>query len=404
MNKKILTLYCGVPKLTKMLLPIVLLEHVVIAFCLNISAYFKKVGYFNYDLIGQFISTYYFGCLLGALIGGILTLRFSTTKISGIGMIFIGADLYCLFDSLNQWLIDLLMFLLGLIGTIIATSNISSLLRTVKEESAKLKVISLELILFNLAFSLVSFILLDLSSKEIIQFVKYFPFILFCAGLLALIFYRDPIFVPFQHTSYNSKLFLPPKKQEFFILISMVFCFGLIFSMVKVVFAPTLIERYGSNAISATIASINPWIIFFIQPLIVERVKSTNSTCFLGCGGLIVGLSYFIFGMVSSFILTVIVLISLTFGEMMFSPLSKHLNIQLYGQGKEGLASGIWRAVFLGSGILGPKLSGYFAEYYGTYMVWECCALLGLICFTFSFFLKKIKQRALCNGIILDEI
>ncbi|HIE3580417.1 TPA: MFS transporter [Legionella anisa] len=392
--KKILNLYLGVPKLTKMLLPIVLLEHIVIAFCLNISAYFKKIDYFKYDIIGQFISTYYFGCLLGALIGGVLTLRFSTTKISGIGMIFVGADLYYLFGSLNQRLIGLLMFLLGLIGTIIATGNITSLIRTVKEESVKLKVIRLELILFNLAFSLVSFILLDLSSKEIFQFMKYFPFILFSAGILALIFYRDPIFAPFQYEAYNSKLFLPPQKQEFFILISMVFCFGLIFSMVKVVFTPTLIDRFGSNAISATVASINPWIIFFIQPLIINRIKSSNSTWFLGCGGLIVGLSYFTFGIVSSFILTVIVLILLTLGEMMFSPLSKHLNIKLYGQGKEGIASGIWRAVFLGSGVLGPIISGYTTEYYGSYMVWECCSFLGLICFIFSFFLKN-KQRAL---------
>ncbi|KTD70139.1 multidrug resistance protein, MFS family [Legionella steelei] len=402
MNKKILNLYFGVPKLTKMLLPIIFLEHVVIAFCLNIAAYFRKINYFNYDLIGQFISTYYFGCLLGALIGGALTLHFYTTKISGIGMLFISVDLYCLLSSSNQWIINLLMFLLGLIGTIVATSNTVSLIRTVKE-NIKLKVISLELILFNLAFSLVSFILLDLNSKEIFQFMKYFSVILFFAGLSALIFYRNLIFAPLQKKSYNSKSFLPPKKQEFFILISMIFCFGLVFSMVKVVFAPTLIERFGSNAISATIASINPWIIFFIQPLIVNRIKNSNSTWFLGCGGLIVGLSYFTFGMVSSFALTVIVLILLTFGEMMFSPLSKHLNIQLYGEGKEGIASGIWRAVFLGSGILGPVLSGYITEYYGSYIVWECCSLLGLICFTFSFFLKKIKQRTLYNKIILDN-
>lgn len=213
--KKILNLYLGVPKLTKMLLPIVLLEHIVIAFCLNISAYFKKIDYFKYDIIGQFISTYYFGCLLGALIGGVLTLRFSTTKISGIGMIFVGADLYYLFGSLNQRLIGLLMFLLGLIGTIIATGNITSLIRTVKEESVKLKVISLELILFNLAFSLVSFILLDLSSKEIFQFMKYFPFILFSAGILALIFIEILFLLLFNMRLIIQNCFYLPKSKSF---------------------------------------------------------------------------------------------------------------------------------------------------------------------------------------------
>ena len=401
--EKILSLYFGIPIRAKMLLPVILLEHLVTAFCLNISAYFKKISNFNYELVGQFISAYYLGCLFGAFVGGLLTLKFRTTKISGIGMVFVSANLYCLLNSLTQWGIEISMFLIGLFGTIVVTSNITNLIRTVKEESTKLKVISLELIIFNLAFSLVNFILLDLSSQTMLHLMKFFPFLLFFVGLLVLIFYQEPIFEVLRDKRYNKKLFLPKQKREFFILISMIFCFGLIFSMVKVVFTPTLIERFGNNTISATVASINPWVIFFIQPLIVNRIRETNSTWFLGCGGLVVGLNYFAFGIVSSFASTVAVLILLTFGEMMFSPLSKHLNVQLYGSGKEGIASSLWRVVFLGSGVIGPKLSGYFAEYYGAYMVWNICALLGFFCFIISFSLKKIKPHVLPNRVILDN-
>lgn len=389
MNKKIYNIYLGIPKLTKKFLPIVFLEHIVIAFCLNIAIYFKRIVHLNYEVIGQLISFYYFGCLIGAVIGGALTLRFSTIKVSGIGLMCVGFNFYCLFKLINPCHIKLSIFLLGLIGTVVATSNITSLIRTVQEENTKLKVISLELILFNLAFSLANFILLDLSTNKIILFINYFSYILFFAGFLLLILFKNPIFIPTQKENYRPKFFFPTRKQEFLILISMVFCFGLIFSMVKVIFAPTLIERFGSNSISAIIASINPWIIFFIQPFIVNRIKKTNSTWFLGYGGLIVGLSYFTFGIVNSFILTIFVLILLTLGEMMFSPLSKHLNVEFYGQGKEGVAFGIWRAVFLGSGILGPKISGFVSEYYGLKIVWEFCSLLGLICFIFSFLLKN---------------
>lgn len=401
--KKILDLYLGVPRLTKILLPIILLGHIVTAFCLNVSAYFKKIDYFNYELIGQLISSYYFGCLLGALIGGALTLRFSTTIISGVGMILVSANLYILLDSLDIWLIGLSMFLTGLIGSIVTTSNITSLIRSVKEEHSKLKVISLDLILFNLAFSLISFMLLDLSPQQILQIMKCSPVIISCAGILVLFFYKEPIFSPNKIKNYENKSFLPKQKQEFFILLSMVFCFGLIFSMVKVVFNPTLINRFGNNSLSAIIASINPWIIFFVQPLIVDKIKNTNSTWFLGCGGFIVGLSYFAFGMITSFTLTAIFLILLTFGEMMFSPLSKHLNVQLYGPGREGVAAGFWRVAFLGGGVVGPKLSGYIAEFYEISMVWCICALLGLLCFIFSFLLKKIKLHNLSNRIILGN-
>ncbi len=135
----------------------------------------------------------------------------------------------------------------------------------------------------------------------------------------------------------------------------------------------------------------------------MTRIKDTSSTWFLGYGGLIVGLGYFAFGIISSFALTATILIVLTFGEMMFSPLSKHLNVQLYGPGKEGVATGMWRAVFLGSGIIGPELSGYVAEHYGAHIIWDVCALLGFFCFILSVFLKKAKQNALPDSIILNN-
>lgn len=390
MNKmnKTLNLYFSFPRLTKMLVPIIFVEHLVTAFCLNTSIYFKKAGCFNFDVIGQFISVYYLGCFLGALIGGTLTLVLSSIQISGIGMICVGALMYCLFQSLNQWVILFSMLFIGLIGTIVATSNVASLIRSAPEGS-RLKVISLELILFNLAFSLATFILLDFSLLKIVYFMRYFPFLLGLLGIVVLIFYQDPAFFPMQQVSLNIKSLLPKQKKDFFILISMVFCYGLIFSMVKVVFTPTLIERFGSNNVSASIASINPWLVFLFQPLVVDHIKNTNSTWYLGCGGLLVGLNFFAFGIVSSFTITLVILIALTVGEMMFSPLSKHLNLKLYGPGKEGIAAGLWRAVFLGSGVIGPQLSGYTAEHYGVYSVWSTCALLGLTCFIFSLFIKQ---------------
>lgn len=397
-------LYLDVPKLTRALFPIIILEHLVTAFCLNISAFFKKVSYFQYEKIGEFISIYYWGCLIGALIGGALTLHYKTTKISGWGLIFLSACLLGLMNPINQQLIGLSLFFVGLIGTITSVANLTSLIRSVIEsEKAKLKVISLELILFNLSFSLVSVILLETSPTFILSSIQYLVWMMALSGVGLLIFYRNDVFNPPKVAIRGFKFIVPDRKQEFILLMSMVLFFGLIFSMVKVVFAPTLIERFGSNILSAAAASINPWVIFFIQPLIIGYIKNSNSTLVLGFGGLIVGLSYCMFGMVNSFLLTGSMLILLTFGEMMFGPLSKHFNINLYKPGQEGIAAGIWRAVFLGSGVIGPGLSGYIAENYGTHAVWECCGLLGVLCFIFSFYLRKIQIKIPCNKLVLNN-
>ncbi|HBD9439210.1 TPA: MFS transporter [Legionella pneumophila] len=401
---RLLDIYWGIPSLTKTILPIVIVEHIVAAFCLNISAYFKKVDHLHFDLIGQFISAYYWGCLFGAVIGGALSLKYRTTKISGIGLLFLSGSFFVLFYSVNPWLLNLSMFLLGLIGTMTATCNIASLVRSVKDhEGAKLKVISLELILFNLSYSFTTFILLDLTSEHILVFVKSIIFTLVILGFWSLIFCKNSIFEAEKSIVQKSLRFLPDRKKEFFTLMGMILCFGLIFSMIKVVFTPTLIDRFGSNMVSVTAASVNPWVMFFIQPLIVNRIKSKNSTWFLGLGGLMVGLGYFTFGLVNSFLLTAIVLILLTFGEMMFAPLSKHFNIQLYGKGQDGFATGVWRAVFLGSGTIGPEVSGFLAEKYGSYAVWDICAILGLICFIFSLFLRRMTLRNSYNRVVLES-
>jgi len=400
MKKTLFKIYLDVPKLTKLLLPIAFLQHMVISFCLNISLFCTKIVSYDYEYIGKFISLYYFGCLLGALIGGILTLRFNTTKISSIGMLLISGSIYYLvMNKENPYLVEPSMFLLGLVGTIISTSNIASLIKTTADHDVKLKVISTELILFNIAYSLVNFIFIDLSAELILLFLYSLSFILFFTGLF-FFFYCNQIFSPIKNTCISIKLLIPKHKQEFTILIGMIFFFGLIFSMVKVLFSPTLIERFGNNAISATIASINPWLILFIQPVIVDRIKNTNSPWYLGFGCLIVGMCYFVFGLSTSFIVTSVALILLTFGEMMFSPLSKYLNVRLYGEGFEGLATGAWRIAFLGSGTIGPIISGYLANTYGSKIVWQLCALCGLTGFLFSVQLRNMKRKLLQNAYI----
>jgi MFS family permease len=153
---------------------------------------------------------------------------------------------------------------------------------------------------------------------------------------------------------------------------------GLIFSMIKVVYAPTIENRFGDNGVSVLVASINPWIIFLLQPFLVNRLKNKDNVVVMGFGAFIIGLGYFLFGFSSSFWMTVFSLVFLTFGEMMYSPISKSIVISLFDHGREGFALGLWRAVFLGSGFVGPVFSGWIAQKYGNMLVWEFCGIFGI--------------------------
>lgn len=397
------SIYFNFPKLTTRLFPFVFFNHLIVSICLNMPAYFKKAGVLHFNEVGQFMSLYYWGGLIGAILGGYLTLYRRSTSISGLGLLILSLCLLVNFNTYNYWAILYSMFFMGLFASTTATSNIASLVKSVKEnEKTRLKVISMDLVLFNVSFSMAAYLLLYLSIESLYLVVCIISGCLIFAGLWSMMGLKQEEFLPAKVIEKNSRL-SPDFKFDFIIMTVLIFCFGLIFSMVKVVFTPTLIERFGSNYLSVIVASINPWMVFIFQPIIVDRIKSTNSTWFLGFGGLTVGTCYFIFGNVNSFILTALSLVMLTFGEMMFAPLSKHINIQIFGKGKEGVAAGVWKSVFLGSGAVGAGVSGYIAEYYSIQSIWEVCFFLGIICFIFSHFLRKIRNKRNVNLLILNS-
>lgn len=393
-TNRVLDIYFGIPALTKKLLPSVLLGHIVIALCLNIPAYFKRGALHNYDIIGQYMSSYYWGCLVGAILGGCLTLYFRSTKISGWGLVVLSGTLLVLFSVENYWEILLSMLALGFFGTIVVISNITSLLKTVSSnEPQRLKIICMDLILFNLCFSFATYILLALRIDLLIDFIYMTASFLLLSGFYLIVRFNENVFEPVNEKRSEQGMSLPEKTMQFVLVLAMIICFGLIFSMVKVIFTPTILERFGSNMVSVTMASINPWVFFIFQPLVVDRIRNSNSAWFLGLGVFIVGGSYFMFGNVNSFLLSALSLVLLTFGEMMFSPLSKHMIINLFGAGREGFGASVWKVAFWGSGVLGSAMSGYFSHNYGAQIIWEISGLLGIFCLILSYILRNAVNK-----------
>lgn len=212
-SNRILDIYFGIPSLSKKLLPAVVLGHIVIALCLNIPAYFKRGGFHSYDIIGQYMSSYYWGCLVGAILGGCLTLYFRSTKISGWGLVFLSGTLLTLFSVVNYWAILFSMLALGFGGTIVVISNITSLLKTgSSNEAQRLKIICVDLILFNLCFSFSTYILLALRIDHLIYFIYMTASCMLLSGFYLIIKFNQNIFEPVKEKEV-SKQYLFLKRQ-----------------------------------------------------------------------------------------------------------------------------------------------------------------------------------------------
>lgn len=377
-GKEFIGNYISIPFLAWLILPLILMDTFVSSLCLNIAVYFTKVRHFEPFQIGEAVSLYYVGSFIGAIIGGSLTLKFSSLRIASISSILLGLGFIFLLKTSDILNLKAIMLYIGLLTNLLSTSNLSSFIRTAKNDNGmKLKLINLELAIFNLNFSISAYVLISLGINQIDSILLFTSIGLCILGVFAYCIKDVPIFAPPQVVG-KEKLCRPKNIKILLGVLLSVIIVGLIFSMIKVIYAPTIENRFGDNGVSVLVASINPWIIFLLQPFLVNRLKNKDNITVMGFGAFIIGLGYLFFGFSVSFWMTVFSLVFLTFGEMIYSPISKSIVISLFDQGREGFALGLWRAVFLGAGFLGPIFSGWIAQKYGNVIVWEFCGFFGL--------------------------
>lgn len=398
----IFKLYTNFPKFVFYLLPIIIMENFVTAFGLNISLYFTKVDHLHFREVGSLISVFYIGFFIGAVAAGPLTLNKNPVRMISHGLFAQSLILAALLVTSELFMLKLCMLLLGLTASCISVNALAAMVRVSKAEgNGKLRSVGLEFIIYNLSFSLSAMILFALEANTIKWFMLFVSLIEFCVGIFALWLSRSNLFEAYKSESYSGlKCYFPEQDRiGFFILVLIVLLSGIIFSIVKVLYIPSLEIRFGDTMLAGLIASINPWLIFALQLLIVDKIKSTNSYLVIGLGMMIVGASYFSFGLTNSFYVTVLSLMILTVGEMMFAPLSKHKLIQFFGKGKEGHGYSIWKMAFLSGGIIGPRIGGELVEQYGNSALWEACLILGIFCFLLSSIKHMVRKVEYNHGL-----
>ncbi|OGV31600.1 MAG: hypothetical protein A3E88_04000 [Legionellales bacterium RIFCSPHIGHO2_12_FULL_35_11] len=371
--------YIIIPKLAWLLIPLMIVSTFVHALCLNISLYYSKIMHFHPLFIGKALSLFYLGTLIGALLSGFISLRISSLKISiysamGLGLLFL-----VLIQIQSLLILKVLMLLIGLFMSMLSIGNLTSFVKTAQGDSLKtLRLISLEMVIFNLSFSCSMYILFRLSAEKITH-------VFYCAGVLLIIlgwvylFFRKLTVFSATKVAIQQSSCKPKEINSLVILLFFVLIIGVIFSMIRVIYAPTIESRFGDSSVSVFVASVNPWLIFLVQPFLVNRLKTRNNWVVMGIGGFCIGLGYYLFGYATAVISSVFFLIVMTFGEILFAPMSEITVISMFEEGREGFAISLWSAVYRSGGFIGPLFSGWLATQYGEYLVWECCGIFGLI-------------------------
>ena len=281
--------YVIIPKLAWLLFPLIVVSTFAHALCLNISLYYVKVRHFHPLLIGQALSLFYLGTLLGALLNGFMSLRVSSLKISVYSAIGLGILFIVLTQIQSLFALNALMLFSGIGMSMLSIANLTSFIKTARSDaSKKLQLVNLEMVIFNLSFSCSMYILFKLSPEQITKAFYYAGLLLIFFGVFYFFFMRLSVFY-LTKVSTQTMRFKPKNKNALVSLLFFVLIVGVIFSMIRVIYAPTIESRFGDSSLSALVASVNPWLIFLVQPFLVNRLKTRNNWLVMGVGGFCIG-------------------------------------------------------------------------------------------------------------------
>ena len=369
--------YIDVPKGTEKIIPLVIIESLAISVSYLISIYLVNSLHFAPLAVGKLISMFSLGTCAGSLVSGYLTTRVSVIKVSSLGLFMYAMGFFFLSFVTSYSFLLVILFLCGISGIFMMIGNLTALIKLADNDVMQNRIIVLQSVIFNLSFSVSSFFMSYLQAQSLRTFFLLFGFMLLISGIFVLNF--KTYSTPAPTTDKKASLFLT--KTEFpsiIMIISMIFLYGIMYSLVKIYFPVETVSRFHNSFYSWLILSINPLMIIFLQPLLIGRLKNKGNIFLLLSGSFLLGVGYAFFGISTYLILSILFILLATCGEMLFSPISKKLVATSFGYGNEGIGLAVWKMTYYFSGVLGAIFIGYLGENFRDLNIWLVCLPLSL--------------------------
>jgi predicted MFS family arabinose efflux permease len=386
--KHYLSNYIDIPRASWRVIPLIFLESLVMSVSFFIAVFFTKSLEFSTQIVGNLISMMMFGTFAGAILSGYLTIRILPSKITAFGFLLVSLSFLSLSISRDIFVLMPVMFLLGVGSVFMMIANLTALVRTATDDKSKNQLIVLQGVIFNITVSITGFLFSYLHPSNFYLLFKLLSIMLILSGLYL---FKQKIVIP-------SKQTIDKKRSKIhwdlaLLVVPSVFFYGLVFSVVKVFYAIDIQQKFDAPLLQSMMLSANPFMVIFIQPLLVSFIKKNDGLEYMTLGAILISVGYILFGF-SKGLLPVLTLIMIaTIGEMIFSPLSKKYASSMYGEGFEGMGLATWKLVYYLSGIIGASLSGTLGANYGHSYAWSMCGMLGLISLlVFVIYGRRIKS------------
>ncbi len=385
--------YRNIPSLSWVLLLLTLIDALGAGLGFFIALYFKTYLNFSVIVIGQILSSFGFGTIIGGWFGGKMIDKISPSLTNVLSLLLSSLCFFllALFKTADQLMI--ILFLMGIAGTSFnASSSVLILKMAEHSEQLRLKLLNLKSVFSNLGLVISATLLTTYAHHDFYYIFIAMAVLLFIAALYQ---YKINPAYPFNAQSLvtaNAQESTSLSNKLFYATLSTVFVVGLVISQHKIAY-PLFVNRcFTSTTVASLIFILNPLIIVFFQPAIFSTVQKLNKITLMGLGAIILCTGMLVLTLpqyLSVFMLSV-VLYSL--GEIIFVPLSQLLCYQSLNAASKGKAIGLWRATFAASNMIGPYVGGVIYDIIGPKTVWILCGALGIIAMLITFYLLFDKD------------
>lgn len=374
-----------------------------------LSIYFVSTLGFSVVSSGMIIACYGIGAILGGLIGGTLSDKFSPEFILRISLL---TQAICDFALIKLNTINLLMadsIIIGIASYAFITANYLYVLnKTNANEGLKLKAINLLSMGANLG--------LGLSSMVIGSIAKYgFQYIFFTTGSF---FFLSFIYLTLKQKNKSDQTLINDDKNQkqntkqttldnnknlLRLIFICVFFVGLTITQLCSTYPIYLQEIFPKTGIKATsiIFTLNSLLIVLFEAPLVSLFCDYNKITMVGIGALLIGLGMLILKYSYIFPIAIVSCVIYTIGEMIFFSIAQLVCYQNSSHQTKGYNMGIFRVTYALTRVIGPAAGGIIYSHLGGSIIWFLCGIIGIVCMSACIYNKNLTKASTLSSTLL---
>jgi predicted MFS family arabinose efflux permease len=365
-----------------------------------IALYLAEDLSFSLTQVGWVMTSFGFGSTIGSWAGGKLSDKFSFYQVMVVSLLLTGICFIFLFQFKSFSNVCFAIFILMIIADSFRPASFAAISAYSKQEN-RVRSISLIRLAINLGFSMGPAVGGFLIYNYGYEWLFYIDGVTCISASMLIIL----LLAPKKRAKRN-----PEKKVEnvsstksvwtdrpYLLLIFIVFLIDIIFIQVfaNVPLFYREVHLLGENTIGWLLAMNGILILIFEMPLVsyLEHRK-INKLGILAFSCVLIAASYFSLNFGVFFIILLINMVLITFGEMLGFPFSNSFAIDRAPGNRVGEYMGLYTVAFSASHIIGPNIGLRISDHYGFETSWYVMGVIGIIAAVLCVVLKRWMDRA----------